>query len=274
MDNHYQVLEYKRSYNDLVKDRTFAPLGRYKDCFYISKRKLFFKEEQDRINYELLGEIVADDLSINHTSYEPYVIKTTSREMKGLLSKDYRIPNHLLVKFDKILENKDMTLDNILISLNIYFKDYHDREEIIKRIYNGVIKHYMLDLLLGNIDNGKYNYELIVGDDNAYLSPYTDFGMIFNFTSTNLRVNNEVDNSLYNNLRLLLTNDLYYKEFIKMYKKITPDRMEELLKKVEDNKNISLGDNFKNIVFLSYMKHYLIIDGIIKEINKDKRKRK
>lgn len=274
MDNHYQVLEYKRSYNDLVKDRTFAPLGRYKDCFYISKRKLFFKEEQDRINYELLGEIVADDLSINHTSYEPYVIKTTSREMKGLLSKDYRIPNHLLVKFDKILENKDMTLDNILISLNIYFKDYHDREEIIKRIYNDVIKHYMLDLLLGNIDNGKYNYELIVGDDNAYLSPYTDFGMIFNFTSTNLRVNNEVDNSLYNNLRLLLTNDLYYKEFIKMYKKITPDRMEELLKKVEDNKNISLGDNFKNIVFLSYMKHYLIIDGIIKEINKDKRKRK
>lgn len=50
--------------------------------------------------------------------------------------------------------------------------------------------------------------------------------------------------------------------------------MEELLKEVEDNKNISLGDNFKNIVFLSYMKHYLIIDGIIKEINKDKRKRK
>lgn len=274
MDNHYQVLEYKRSYNDLVKDRTFAPLGRYKDCFYISKRKLFFKEEQDRINYELLGEIVADDLSINHTSYEPYVIKTTTREIKGLISKDYRIPNHLLIKFDKILENKDMTLDNILISLNIYFKDYHNREEIIKRIYNDVIKHYMLDLLLGNIDNGKYNYELIVGDDNAYLSPYTDFGMIFNFTSTNLRVNNEVDNSLYNNLRLLLTNDLYYKEFIKMYKKITPDRMEELLKKVEDNKNISLGDNFKNIVFLSYMKHYLIIDGIIKEINKDKRKRK
>lgn len=274
MDNHYQVLEYKRSYNDLVKDRTFAPLGRYKDCFYISKRKLFFKEEQDRINYELLGEIVADDLSINHTSYEPYVIKTTSREMKGLLSKDYRIPNHLLVKFDKILGNKDMTLDNILLSLNMYFKEYQNKDEIINRIYNDVIKHYMLDLLLGNIDNGKYNYELIVGDDNAYLSPYTDFGMIFNFTSTNLRVNNEVDNSLYNNLRLLLTNELYYKEFIKMYKKITPERMEELLKEVEDNKNISLGDNFKNIVFLSYMKHYLIIDGIIKEINKDKRKRK
>lgn len=274
MDNHYQVLEYKRSYNDLVKDRTFAPLGRYKDCFYISKRKLFFKEEQDRINYELLGEIVADDLSINHTSYEPYVIKTTSREMKGLLSKDYRIPNHLLVKFDKILGNKDMTLDNILLSLNMYFKEYQNKDEIINRIYNDVIKHYMLDLLLGNIDNGKYNYELIVGDDNAYLSPYSDFGMIFNFTSTNLRVNNEVDNSLYNNLRLLLTNDLYYKEFIKMYKKITPDRMEELLKKVEDAKNISLGDNFKNIVFLSYMKHYLMIDGIIKEINKDKRKRK
>ena len=59
-----------------------------------------------------------------------------------------------------------------------------------------------------------------------------------------------------------------------MYKKITPERMEELLKEVEDNKNISLGDNFKNIVFLSFMKHYLIIDGIIKEINKDKRKRK
>ena len=59
-----------------------------------------------------------------------------------------------------------------------------------------------------------------------------------------------------------------------MYKKITPERMEELLKKVEDAKNIPLGNNFKNIVFLSYMKHYLMIDGIIKEINKTRRKRK
>ena len=135
MDNHYQVLEYKRSYNELVKDRTFAPLGRYKDCFYISKRKLCFKEEQDRINYELLGEIVADDLSINHTSYEPYVIKTTSREMKGLISKDYRIPNHLLIKFDKILELPKEVCSNVPKMIITGF------DEIIIENFKGILEY-------------------------------------------------------------------------------------------------------------------------------------
>lgn len=260
----YRIIEYKKSYSELVKNRTFTPLGRYKDSFYINKRKLFFKEEKDRINYELLGDLIASYLDINHTSYVACIIKTTSREFKGLISKDYRIDNYMLVKLDKILGKKDMTLDNILYSLNIYFKQYKNKEEIITRIFNDIIEHYMLDLLLGNIDNGRFNYELIVGDDNAYLSPYSDFGMIFNYTSTNLKVNSKLDNSLYNNLEELLTDKDYYNRFITMYNKLTPVKLEEI------EENLKLDDNFKNIIFLSYTRHYLLVGDILKRINKKK----
>lgn len=272
MDNAYQIITYKRSYDELLKDKTITSLGRYKDSFYINKRKLFFKEEKERINYELLGDQIADYLNINHTKYKPCIIKTTTREIKGLLSRDYRLKNHLLIKFDKILEKKEMTLENIKIALEVYFKNYPNKEEIINRIYNETVKHYMLDLLLGNIDNGRYNYEIQLGDTSAYLSPYSDFGMIFNFTTTNLRVNNNIDNDLYNNIRELVTNKEYNKEFIRMYKMLTPNKVEELLKEIEINKQIPLGDNFKNIIFLSYTRHYIKINEIIKEITKPKRK--
>ena len=48
-----------------------------------------------------------------------------------------------------------MTLDNISERLNIYFNDYRNKDIIVNDIYNDVITYYMLDLLLGNIDNGK-----------------------------------------------------------------------------------------------------------------------
>ena len=156
--------------------------------------------------------------------------------------------------------------DNFLNTLKPEKRTYarENKEEIITRIYNDIIEHYMLDLLLGNIDNGRYNYELIVGDDNAYLSPYSDFGMIFNYTSTNLKVNSKLDNSLYNNLEELLTDKDYYNRFITMYNKLTPAKLEEI------EENLNLEDNFKNIIFLSYTRHYLLVGDILKRINKKK----
>lgn len=266
--NSNRVINYKRSYDDLIKGRVFSSLGRYKDSFYINKRKLFFKEENEKVGNELLGDVIASYLGICHTEYDVCTIVTTSREVSGVVSKDYRKSNFLLVKMDKILGSRDMTLDNILDALHIYFSNYNNKDEIVNRIYNGIIDYYMLDLLLGNMDNGRYNYELMVGSDNAYLSPYFDFGMTFNFSSTNLRVDEDSSNNLYDNLGKLLINDDYYNRFISMYNMLTPLCMEKLFDKVEADKGFVLDNNFKNIIFLAYSRHYLMMGNVIENINK------
>ena len=271
MNNHYKIIHYKKTFDALIKNKTITSLGRYKSSFYINKRKLFFKEEVDRMYYELLGNSIAEYLNINYTYYEPTILKTTTREIKGLVAKDYRREGYSLVKFNKLLNGKEMTLDNIKIALDIYFKDYINREELVGKIYSEVIKHYMLDLLIGNNDNGQYNYEMMVSKDNAYLSPYSDFGLTFNFTSTRLRVNEEVDNSIYSNLKVLLKEDKYYQEFINMYNKLNPFILEELIKELEQKRKIDLDDNFKNIIFLSYSKHYMLVRNILEMLrNKNK----
>lgn len=270
MSNFYKIRNYRKTFDALIRNKTITSLGRYKSSFYINKEKLFFKEE-DKIYNELLGNAIAEYLDINYTYYEPMIIKTNTREIKGLVARDYRREGYSLVKFNKLLNGKEMTLDNIKIALDIYFKDYINREALVDKIYSEVIKHYMLDLLIGNNDNGKYNYEMMVSKDNAYLSPYSDFGMTFNFTSTRLGVNEEVDNNIYSNLKVLLEEDKYYQEFIDMYNKLNPFVLEELIEDLEEKRKIDLDDNFKNIIFLSYSKHYMLVRDILEMLrNKNK----
>ena len=184
----------------------------------------------------------------------------------------HRIDENEVIMHDRtILNGKEMTLNNIKIALDIYFNDYINKEELVNKIYSEVIKHYMLDLLIGNNDNGEYNYEMMVSKDNAYLSPYSDFGLTFNFTSTRLRVNEEVNNSIYSNLKILLKEDKYYQEFINMYNKLNPFILEELIENIEQKRKIALDDNFKNIIFLSYSKHYMLVRNILEMLrNKNK----
>ena len=112
---------------------------------------------------------------------------------------------------------------------------------------------------------------MMVSKDNAYLSPYSDFGLTFNFTSTRLRVNEEIDNSIYSNLKILLKEDKYYQDFINMYNKLNPFILEELIEELEEKRKIALDDNFKNIIFLSYSKHYMLVRNILEMLrNKDK----
>ena len=221
--------------------------------------------------YELIGTAIGDYLNILHTSYKLTMIETSDTNIKGVTSKDYREDGYKLIKFNNILFGKEMTLDNIKIALDIYFNDYINKEELVNKIYSEVIKHYMLDLLIGNNDNGEYNYEMMVSKDNAYLSPYSDFGLTFNFTSTRLRVNEEVDNSIYSNLKVLLKEDKYYQEFINMYNKLNPFILEELIENIEQKRKIASDDNFKNIIFLSYSKHYMLVRNILEMLrNKNK----
>mgnify|MGYP000127507245 CR=1 FL=1 len=180
MNNSYNIIKFDSNYDDLVNSGVISPLNRYKYSFYINSDKLFFKEDTDRMYYELIGTAIGDYLNILHTSYKLTMIETSDTNIKGVTSKDYRKDGYKLIKFNNILFGKEMTLDNISERLNIYFNDYRNKDIIVNDIYNDVITYYMLDLLLGNIDNGKYNYEFMASDTNAKMSPYSDFGMIFN----------------------------------------------------------------------------------------------
>ena len=220
--------------------------------------------------YELIGTAIGDYLNILHTSYKLTIIETSDTNIKGVTSKDYREDGYKLIKFNNILFGKEMTLDNISERLNIYFNDYRNKDIIVNDIYNDVITYYMLDLLLGNIDNGKYNYEFMASDTNAKMSPYSDFGMIFNFSSTKLRVNEYCNSSIYDNLNVLLSmNKEYLTRFSSMYEKLTPNKLEEIINDVEKNNKVDFGSNFKNIIFLSYSRHYVMLGNIINTIKKN-----
>lgn len=270
MNNSYNIIKFDSNYDDLVNSDVISPLNRYKYSFYINSDKLFFKEDTDRMYYELIGTAIGDYLNILHTSYKLTMIETSDTNIKGVTSKDYREDGYKLIKFNNILFGKEMTLDNISERLNIYFNDYRNKDIIVNDIYNDVITYYMLDLLLGNIDNGKYNYEFMVSDTNAKMSPYSDFGMIFNFSSTKLRVNEYCNSSIYDNLNELLSmNKEYLTRFSSMYEKLTPNKLEEIINDVEKNNKVDFGSNFKNIIFLSYSRHYVMLGNIINTIKKN-----
>ena len=113
----------------------------------------------------------------------------------------------------------------------------------------------------------------MVSKDDAYLSPYSNFGMTFNFTSTKLSVDNNMDTSIYSNLQRLLENKDYYNKFIAMYNKLNPFVLEELINNLEKTKGLEIEDNFKNIIFLSYSKHYMLTRNILEMLrNKNKTK--
>lgn len=264
------IISFDSNYDDLVRNGIISPLNRYKYSFYINSDKLFFKEDSDRKFYEIIGDDIANYLGIRHVSYNLTTVKTNDICITGVSSLDYREDGYKLIKFNNILFGKEMTLDNISERLNIYFNDYGNKDIIVNDIYNDVITYYMLDLLLGNIDNGKYNYEFMVSDTNAKISPYSDFGMIFNFSSTKLRVNEYCNSSIYDNLNVLLSmNKEYLTRFSSMYEKLTPNKLEEIINDVEKNNKVDFGSNFKNIIFLSYSRHYVMLGNIINTIKKN-----
>ena len=270
MNNSYNIIKFDSNYDTLVTSGVISPLNRYKYSFYINSDKLFFKEDTDRMYYELIGAAIGEYLNILHTNYKLTMIEASDINIKGVTSKDYREDDYKLIKFNNILFEKEMTLDNISERLNIYFNDYKNKDIIVNGIYNSVITYYMLDLLLGNIDNGKYNYEFMVSDTNAKMSPYSDFGMIFSFSSTKLKVNEFCNSSIYDNLGVLLSmNKEYLNRFSSMYEKLTPNKLEEIMRDVEISNKVDFGNNFKNIIFLSYSRHYVMLGNIINTIKKN-----
>ena len=107
MNNSYNIIKFDSNYDDLVNSGVISPLNRYKYSFYINSDKLFFKEDTDRMYYELIGTAIGDYLNILHTSYKLTMIETSDTNIKGVTSKDYREDGYKLIKFNNIWKRND-----------------------------------------------------------------------------------------------------------------------------------------------------------------------
>ena len=276
--NGYLNLVFDSKYDQLVKNNIIKPLYRHRICFYIESLRLFFKEENNCYP-ELIGSEMAKFLNVNSVYYDMLEVVTLDKTIKGVVSNDFREDNYKLITIDKIIDeylldsNKkvlynDMNLELLSDALNNHYINYENKESIVNRIMDDIKKSFLFDILIGNIDNGKYNYELKENDTDGKLTPYFDYEQIFKFGTTRLTVNDNNNYDVYDNLLIFLNSEANYVDYFKkMYELLTPDKIEELIIKIENDKHIRVPDNYKNIIFLSYSRHYNNIGMILEKIN-------
>ena len=276
-NNGYLELKIDSKIDDLIKMGVIDFLKRNKVCFYINSLKLFFKEESTCYQ-ELVGSKIANLLNIDSVNYDMVRFITEDRDYYGVVSEDFRNKDYKLITISEIIDKyildnnikilyNDMSLDLINEAVKYRYSNYVNKDDIINKIMDDIKKSFLFDILIGNIDNGKYNYELMESDTDSKITPYFDYEQIFKFSSTRLTVNDSDNYDVYDNLLLFLNdNSSYIKYFMEMYKVLNPDKVMELFIEVENDTNSEIDDNYKNIVFLTYSRHYLNIGKVLDKI--------
>ena len=275
--NGYLQLSFDSEYKQLVASDIITPLYRHRVCFYLNPLKLFFKEENNCYP-ELIGSEIAKWLNIDSVYYDMLEFISLDKSFKGVISEDFRKNNYKLVTMDKIIDeylldsnNKalynDMNLELLSKAISNHYSNYKHKEKIVSKIMDDIKKSFLFDILIGNIDNGRYNYEIMENDTDGQLTPYFDYEHIFKFGTTRLTVNDSNNYDVYDNLLIFLNSEVNYVDYFKkMYDLLTPDKIEELFIKIENDKGIKIPDNYKNIVFLSYSRHYQNLGNVLDKV--------
>lgn len=273
--NGYLEFNFSSKYDELVFRKIISTLNRNKTSFYLNQEKLFFKELANGY-YELIGSKIAKYLGIKSVEYDLAIFNFRDKSISGVISKDFREDNYKVYNFDMIIndylkDNKVENIDNymnlefIYKVLNYRYKDYPDSLIIINNIMDELITYFLFDILIGNFDNGRYNYELMENNTDAKNAPYYDFDNTFLFKMTRFTVSDSNNYDIYDNLLEFLSkvDKKYINRFMDMYNKLTPDRLEEIFLEVEKDIDSKMSNNFKNILFLAYSRHYEKISDIL-----------
>ncbi len=282
MSNIY-IKNYDKSYEQLIEDKEITRLKKEKQVFFFSNDKYFFKQT-DNYYQELIGAKIASHLNIEHVDYKLAKINFKNSTSFGVMAlnyrKNYRVINFhsLFLEYEKAnssLENKDnnMNLEYIWQVLDYHFKNYKNKEQVVASIMDKLVSHFLLDLIIGNHDNGPFNYEILETNDGATLADYHDFGLAFQFQNhTRFTVENNTNDTFYDNILRFI--ELSYKEYIdrlnKMINTLTLEELEKIFKEVENDISSQIPLNLKNIIFLSYGRHR---QNILKILNNKKRSR-
>ena len=278
-NNGYLELSFDSDFNSLVINDIITPIKRNKTCFYINSLGLFFKEEINTYK-ELIGSKIAKLLDIKSVDYDMLSFITNDKNYKGVISPDFRIKDYQLVNMSEILTDyleeqqteilfNEMNLELINKAIEFRYSNYKNSNKIVENIMHNLKICFLFDMLIGNIDNGKYNYEIMESSNNAYVTPYFDYEEIFKFSSTRFTVSDSNNYDIYDNLYIFLNNENnYITIFNKMYNLLTPEILENIIKEVENDINYKIDTNTKNIIFLSYYRHYTKIGEVLNRLSK------
>lgn len=281
----YLQLNFNSKYNQLVNLDIIKPLKRNKISFYIDSLKFFFKEENNGY-LELIGSKIAKLLNINSVNYDMLEFITDDVSYKGVISEDFRIDNYQLVSIDTIIDDylidsneqimfNEMNLGLLFRAISNRYRNYDNSNTIISTLMDNFKRYFLFDILIGNIDNGKYNYELLESNCDAKTTPYFDYEQIFKFSSTRFTASDSGNYDVYDNLlEFLLKETDYILIFKEMYSKLTPKKMEEIISEIEKEIGSKMSDNEKNIIFLSYSRHYQNLGDVLDKVMSSVRTKK
>lgn len=279
-NNGYLEYCFDSKYEEVVLDQRIKLIDRNKTSFYLDDGKLFFKEEEN-VYYELIGTKICKYLGINYVEYDLMNVIFNDRCFKGVVSKNfkeigYEVINYANIIDDYLKDNKcvevsnDMNLEFIYNVLSYRYRDYMNKELIVNRIMDELITYFLVDILIMNYDNGKYNRELMENNMDSKSVPYYDYDHIFGYSNTRISVSDKSSNDIYDNLYELLSkcNDDYLNKFINMYNILSPNKLEEIFIEIENDIDSKIPDNLKNMLFLIYSIHYQKIGNVLISLDK------
>lgn len=273
----YLQLSFDDKYKQLVDRRIINPLKRNKISFYIDSLKLFFKEESKGY-IELIGFKIAKLLNIDSANYDLLEFITEDASYKGVVSEDFREDGYQLITIDKIIDDylldsneqvmfNEMNLELLFKAVSSRYQNYDNSSIIISKIIDSFKRYFLFDILIGNIDNGKYNYEIMEGNYDAKITPYFDYEQIFKFSSTRFTASDSGNYDVYDNLLEFLSKETdYIPIFMEMYRKLTPEKIEKIINEIEKEIGSKISDNDKSIIFLAYSRHYYNLGNVLDKV--------
>lgn len=149
-------------------------------AFIYNGVKYFWKYDKNYTPYnDLIVNELAKDLDLQTVEYDLASIGN----LKGSISKDYKIANAKYIKGLTLLENyytitrtnSHNSLESVLFALEKYYTTNPNKQEIVENIMQKLIKTFVLDIFTGQIDRHSENWEIVeYTDENVDLSPLYD----------------------------------------------------------------------------------------------------
>ncbi len=265
-------------------------------------KKYYFKkfEAPDRNLTYLYNELICYELALKSSvkCVKPnlmhknniYGIITESYEKKGYkkingskILKEYYgyLKENNEVKYNSLNEDKILSkmnnLEDIWYALLYHFKDYDIvvNEKIIKQIMHDLTKVFVFDIITMQIDRHYENWEILESNnkDDAFLAPLHDNELSFNRFTFNDSIKVDSATIKVPTMRKMLMRYLsissqdFIDEFIKMYKSLTPEILDESIEKCCKENNGIIPYTYKMKILENYEENYNYITDILLEMN-------
>lgn len=263
------------------------------DCYIKNIISIEDIDEVEENFIELIIERIAREVNINC----PYPEIVQIGKYRGILTKSYldatvkRVTGKQILKeYSKIskikitkedAENHYANFNNLKDigdALHYHFRNYESakRQEIVSKIMLELNRRYIFDYIIMQGDRCSLNWEILEKKDqsDAYLAPLFDNEYAFSLYTfkpycLNPSLKSENNSSYEDDLiNYLKTSSSYFiNEFMSMFLFLTPKKIEELIKSVEEERNMTLPRYFKEQLLKDYKENYECIKEKLIHLN-------